>query len=143
MPANLRLLPRQQFIITLSDGTEINGQFGTYATSLFGKKKNLTLTQIYKHFLIEQKDEQGNVLKNDKDEILYDVRIHDMIDFIMCACESAARLKGDRFNLNDPQLCQWVDDYIAESGDTNVLITLYGHSIARTQKKNQEQQEPV
>lgn len=142
MPASLELLPRQQFILGLTDGSQIAGQFGTYATSLFGKKKNLTLIEIKKNFLIEIKNEDGSTKVDDNGNIHYDVRLHDMIDFIMCACESSARQKGERFSFNDIQLCQWVDDYAAESGEQNVLITLYGHSIVKAkegEKKNTDQ----
>jgi hypothetical protein len=128
--ASLNTLPRQRFELILSDGTIIPGQFGTYATSLFGKKKGLALSEIYKNFLIEkpEKDADGNPV--------YDVRLHDMIDFIMCACEAAARLKGERFNFTDAQLCQWADD----TDIPNILITLYGHSVAnKDEKKSQDQ----
>jgi hypothetical protein len=133
MAAGLNLLPRQRFELILSDGSIIPGQFGTQSTALFGQRKNFTLSEIYKNFVIEQKDEQGNVA--------YDVRLHDIIEFILCACESAARLKGERFNFTSSQLCQWVDDYTFDTGIPNVLITLYGHSVAQAkdEKKNQEQ----
>lgn len=143
MPASIKLLPRQQFVLGLSDGTEIMGQFGTYATSIFGKKRNLSLSEIYKNFLIQKKDDSGNPLIDEEGNPALDVRLHDMIDFIMCALEARARLKGERFTFTDPQLCQWVDDYYNDTGIQNVLITLYAHSVVKDEKKSELNQIPA
>jgi hypothetical protein len=126
----LQLLPRQRFILTLSDGIEIPGKFGTTATALFGSRKNLLLSEINQKII--------SIKNAGSDNVEYDLYLQELLDYILCACEAAARETGSRFTFNSAQLGSWADDYYYETKEPNVLIKLFSHSFPQYEKKNQE-----
>lgn len=122
MPAELQLLPRKAFELTLSDGKKVQGQFGTWAISRFGIKKKLGLEKIMEVFGEE-------------------VQVQDMIDFILCAIEYKERQNPGPDVMNDIKLCQWIDDYSYESGETGVLNILFAHAGSEDKKEEEKKTE--
>lgn len=122
MPANLNLLPRKEFELTLSDGTIVKGQFGTWALARFGKKKNLGLDQIFQLFYKPEVGEDGKVVNTAHPQIT------DMIDFILSAVEYKEREAGEALTFNDLKLSKWVDDYNHETGTPGVVMILFNHA---------------
>lgn len=105
----LDLLPRKVFELTLEDGTVIQGQFGTWALSRFGEKKNLGLSQMLDFF------------RND-------AKLKDMLDFVLCAIEYKERESKKPLTFDDMKLCKWLDDYTEETGEEGTLSKLFNHA---------------
>lgn len=108
MPAKLELLPRKCFLLTLSDGTEVKGQFGTWALARFGQRKKLSLSKII--------------------DLFDDPQTMDIIEFVLCAIEYKERESGKPLFMNELKFCAWIDDYAADTGVSGVLMTLWAHS---------------
>lgn len=141
MPASLELLPRKEFILTLSDGSTIPGKFGTWALKRFGDKRNMGLAQLAEAFVKQRKNVDGSPMfqKNEKDEDVpvYDISMNDMIDYIICACEYKARLSNEKtFTFNEVTFCNWVDDYTMDTNEDGVIMKLYSHATSSEKKSN-------
>jgi hypothetical protein len=125
MPAKLELLPRKCFSLTLTDGTVVNGQFGTWALSRFGQKKKLSLPKVI--------------------ELFEEPQTMDIIEFVLCAIEYKERQSKQPLFMDDLKLCAWIDDYAAETGETGILIKLWAHAnstdapdIPESEKKTED-----
>jgi hypothetical protein len=125
MPAKLDLLHRKVFSLTLSDGTIVEGQFGTWALARFGQKKKLSLSQIITLF--------------DEPQVM------DLIEWVLCALEYKEREAGKPPFMNELKLSKWIDDYTADSGEPGVLMKLWTHSnesekldMPESEKKTEE-----
>lgn len=141
MAASLKLLPRKEFIITLENGDEVNGQFGTWALKRFGDKRNVGLSGIIDSILKEKKNPDGTAVLIEGEK-QYDISINDMIDLIVCACEYKARQAGKKFTFDDLQFCKWMDDYTFETKEEGVLAKLYLHSSSlESEEKKSESKE--
>jgi len=138
MGANLQLLPRKEFAICLSDGTEIKGKFGTWAMKRFCDKRNIGLTQMMQRFTIEQKNPDGSAVVDQQGNIIYDIALSEVIDLILCAIEYAARRENKKFTLTDVQFCDWMDEYMHDTGESGVIAKIYLHSLDE-QKKSENQ----
>lgn len=90
--ASLDLLPRKEFTLTLSDGSQVSGQFGTWALSRLGQKRKLSLTKL------------NELLSNDPP-------LDALIDYVICAIEYKSREAKSPVIFSDVQLCTWMDDY--------------------------------
>src|SRR5690348_8281298 len=108
MPAKLELLPRKAFSLTFSDGTTVEGQFGTWALARFGQRKKLSLAQIITLF----------------DEPL----LMDILEFILCALEYKERESAKPSFMNEIKLGKWVDEFADETGETGVVMKLWAHA---------------
>ena len=97
----VNLLPRKEFEVTLTDGTVIKGQFGTWAMKRFCDKKGLGLS------------EAGTALTT----------LGGLVDYLLCAVEYSARKTGSQFSYTDVHACDWVDDMGGMSSDnfTNLM----------------------
>lgn len=103
----LELLPRKAFQLTLSDGTVVEGQYGTWALARFGQKRKLGL-------------EETIILFNS-------VQIMDMLEFILCAIECKEREAGKPPSMNELKLSKFIDDYAADHNESGVLMRLFNH----------------
>jgi len=119
MSANLKLLPRKEFEITLSDGTTVKGKFGTWSLQRFGDKKKMGLKQIIESFSSEMK-------------------LSDMLDFIVCAVEYVEQREKKPPFFNTMILCEWIDDYTAVSGNDGVITTLFTHSSSSDEMEGEK-----
>lgn len=141
MPAGLQLLPRKEFIITLEDGTQVPGQFGTWALKKFSDKRNMGLSEVIQTFLKQRKNTDGSLMVDENNEPIYDLSLTDSIDFIICACEYKARINNEKnFTFNEVLFCKWIDDYTYATGEVGVLMKLYAHSAS--EQKKTESNEP-
>lgn len=104
--ANLHTLPRKAFTLVLADGSEVPGQFGTWALMRLGQKRKLSLVKL------------GELFSSS------DISLDLMIDLILCAVEYSVREMGKPLSFNDRDLCKWIDD----TKDPNALSTLFSHS---------------
>lgn len=128
----LNLLPRQRFELVFSDGTIVPGKFGTTATALYCTKKgNLLLSEVSKKIV--------NIKNAGTDDAEYDLYLQDLLDYIICACQAAAMETNSKFSFNTAQLGAWADDYYFDTETPNVLITIFGHSFPKLEKKNQQE----
>ena len=121
----LELLPRKAFELTLSDGTKVQGQFGTWALSRFGQKRKLGLNDLMAVFSENP-------------------QLSDMIDFVLCAVEYKERQTGLPATFNDLKFAQWIDDYTAATGEPGVLMVLFNHASREEDKPEEKKsQEPL
>lgn len=112
--ATLNLLPRKKFEIVLESGEIIRGQFGTWATFRFCKKKGVGLEDLY--------------------TILTSLKIDDVVDFVLCAIEQTAREEGMPFTATDVDLCKWTDEMGGSIGSG--LISIFNHYGSDDEKKS-------
>lgn len=90
MPASLTILPRKEFIITLEDGSEVHGKYGTWAFSHFCEKNNYTL------------DQAGKALSEN-------FTIKSAIQLVLCAVEYTARRAKAQFGFTELDAGDWLD----------------------------------
>lgn len=103
------LKPRKEFTITLENGEVISGKFGTWALKRFCMKKGYTLAQL------------GAALSTN-------LSVDDMVEFILCAVESAFRdLKNkESFPYSDLDACSWIDQMGGISSEE--MTRLFNHA---------------
>ncbi len=106
----LELLPRKAFQLTLSDGTVVEGQFGTWALARFGEKKKISLPEIMELFASGK------------------FTVMDMLSFVICACEYRERENGKPPYINDIRLSRFIDDYSNDHDETGILMKIFLHS---------------
>jgi len=102
----LTLLPRKTFIITLDDGTEIKGQYSTWALKRFCDHLNCTLSQLF--------------------EKLKEPTLDIMFMYILSALEYSARIEKKPFSYTDVNISQWIDDMEGNAIDN--LVVIFNHS---------------
>lgn len=116
----LNLLPRKEFEVILTDGTVHTGKLGTWALARFGQKRKIGLSAI--------------------GTLLGEGQIMDMLDLVVCSVECKVRETGKPMTFNDIILCQWIDDYQEEHGESGFAL-LWNHVQGEDieEKKSQEE----
>lgn len=136
MPASIEFLPRKEFHITFADGRQINGQFSTWTLSRFCEKRNVGIGGVDDILLRKVKNNDGSDKLDGEGNQVYDLRIQDIVDFILCAIEYSCRKRNDKFTLTDVDFCSWLDDYKEDTGQDGILVKIYQHS-ASVEKKSE------
>lgn len=104
--ATINLLPRKEFELTLSDGTIVKGQFGTWALKRFCQRRGYSL--------------------NEAGVKLSDPGMDDIVDYILSAVEYSARKTGAAFSYTDIHICDWIDEMGGMQSD--MFADLFRHS---------------
>lgn len=104
--ATITLLPRKEFEITLTDGTIIKGQFGTWALKRFCQRRGYSL--------------------NEAGVKLSDPSLDDIVDYILSAVEYSARKENAPFSYTDVHICEWIDEMGGMQSDA--FASLFRHS---------------
>ena len=118
--ATIRLLPSQEFEITLIDDTVIKGRFNTWALGIFCEKKGLTLRAA--------------------GELLINPSLFDMLDYILSAVESKARDTGSPFSYNNVHAGSWVDQLGGIQGPEFTKLFNHASGEQTEQKKTEGEQ---
>ncbi len=118
--AIINLLPRKEFEITLSDGTVIRGQYGTWALKRFCDKFGYSLKDAGTH--------------------LHDPSLDEVVQYVLAAVEYPFAKKGDKCPYNDVDACDWIDQ--VGGIQSPEFAKLFGHSAddsgAEEQKKTED-----
>jgi len=121
--ASIQTLPRNKFIITLDDGSVINGQYGTWAYKRFCEKRGVKLPEA-----IEQ-------LKSY--ELHQDMTV--LTDYIMSAVEQSFYEKNDTvFPYKEVHLCSWIDELGGVGSANFTKLVNPSESDTGDEKKSQE-----
>lgn len=116
--AIINLLPRKEFEITISDGTVIRGQYGTWALKRFCDKFGFSLKQAGGH--------------------LQDPSLDEVVQYVLAAVEYPCAKKGEKCAYNDVDACDWIDQLGGiQSAD---FVKLFSHSADedKTEKKTED-----
>jgi hypothetical protein len=115
--AQIELLPRKEFKITLDSGEVVQGRFGTWALKRFSQKRNYTLFDIEK--------------------ALSNPTIDDAVELVLSAVEQHFReqKKKESFPYNDIDMCAWIDEMGGMGSDD--FARLFNHA-SDTEKKSEE-----
>jgi hypothetical protein len=89
--AELNLLHRKEFEITLNDKSVIKGQYSLWSIKRYCDKKNFSLTQL---------NEQ---LTSDK------ISFDDVCQLLLCAVEYKTRVEKKGFSFTDIDACEWIE----------------------------------
>lgn len=117
--ATLNLLPRKEFELTISDGSVVRGQYGTWALKRFCDKLGYSL--------------------KDAGARLSDPSMDDVIQYVLSAVEYPFAKKGEKCPYNDVDVCDWIDQL---GGIQSAEFTrLFAHSADEdtTEKKTEDQ----
>ncbi len=107
----IKLLPRKEFEITLSEGTIIKGQFGTWALKKFCDDRKLDLASASLEL----------------------TTLGGIIDYLLAAVEYTARKNKTAFSYTDIQASEWIDEMGGiDSADFTALIKHSGDENAAT-----------
>lgn len=87
--AKINLLPRKEFEITISDGSVVRGQYGTWALKRFCDKLGYSLKDAGAH--------------------LQDPSLDEVVQYVLSAVEYPYAKKGDKCPYNDVDVCDWID----------------------------------
>lgn len=140
MPAAIEFLPRKEFRITFADGRQLNGQFSTWTLSRFCEKRDVGIGGIDEIFLRKVKDQNGDYKLDANGEQVYDLRIKDIVDYILCAIEYSQRKINAPFKLTDVQFCEWLDDYKEATGEDGIMVKIYQHSATASKEEKKSEQ---
>lgn len=114
--ASIELLPRKEFKITLDDGTEIVGRFGTFALSVLHAKQTESLAK-------------GTVYTN----------IDAMLDYTLAAVECLAKKEGKPFSYTRISASDWIDEIGGvKSADAVALFAHAELTVASDEEKKTE-----
>lgn len=121
--AEVNLLPRKVFEITLEDKTVIRGQFGLWASKRFADKKGLSLSQ-----LLELRDAEK-------------LSLDDICLVLLSAVEYISRQEKKGFPYTDIDACQWIEELGGLLGEGFEKIMAHANSDlpakAEDEKKSQ------
>ena len=90
--AQINLLPRKAFEITLADGKVIKGQFSLWASKRYADKKGYSLQQL--------------IEKSGVENISFD----DICQILLCAVEYVSRKEKQGFAFSDIDACEWIEE---------------------------------
>ena len=116
--AEIKLLPRKEFEITLEDGTVIKGQFGTWALKRFCDKQKYSIAQAGAK--------------------LGDPSMSDVVEYVLCAVEHTARKTNSPFSYTDVQACDWIDQLGGWQSGT--FVELFNHSADESKAEDNGQE---
>lgn len=108
--AEINLLPRKAFEITLDDKSIVKGQFSLWSIKRYCDKKNLSLSGLSEQLTAEK------------------ISFDDVCMLILCAVEHCSRVDKKGFAFTDMDACDWIDQLGGVTSDKYNSLMNHGRS---------------